>query len=131
MVGSSNGAGNEAPTRSPHRRSLTTTTPYLAGPPGAGKSSAHEHLFSGGDRTHWRELDSDVFKGYLLEAAIDNGSLQEMLPENLRVSDHQGYFYPNELSALVHHESTDLVATAAKDVIGRGDNLAVRDGAAR
>ncbi|TJZ81309.1 hypothetical protein FCG67_01270 [Rhodococcus oryzae] len=42
-----------------------------------------------------------MFKGYLLEAAITDGSLQEMLPEHLRMPADQSYFYPNELSALV------------------------------
>ncbi len=86
----------------------------MAGPPSAGKPSTHERLFN----NHWRELDFDVFKGYLLEAALTDGSLQEMPGE-------QSYFYPDELSALVHRESTELFAVAAREAIGRGESLVI------
>ncbi|GAB2635533.1 hypothetical protein GCM10027068_13790 [Prescottella soli] len=66
-----------------------------------------------------------MFNCCLLAAAITDGSLQEMLPENLRQLDGQSYFYPNELSALVHRESTELFAVAAREAIDRGDNLII------
>ncbi|MFD6896204.1 hypothetical protein ACFWB0_16840 [Rhodococcus sp. NPDC060086] len=49
----------------------------MAGPPGAGKSSTHDQLFRGRDQHRWRELDADVFKRYLLEAALADGTLDE------------------------------------------------------
>ncbi|WP_404316463.1 hypothetical protein [Prescottella equi] len=56
----------------------------MAGPPGAGKSSTHERLFHGRDQRQWRELDADIFKRHLLEAAVADGTLQELLPPELR-----------------------------------------------
>lgn len=99
----------------------------LAGPPGAGKSSTHERLFHGHDQRQWRELDADVFKRYLLEAVVEEGTLQELLPPDLRVDPGQtSRFYPFELSALVHHESTGFLFTAAeREAVDRGENLIV------
>ncbi|WML66376.1 zeta toxin family protein [Rhodococcus sp. AH-ZY2] len=99
----------------------------MAGPPGAGKSSSHDQLFRGRDRRRWRELDADVFKRYLLEAALADGTLEEMLPPELRAAQGEdSRFYPFELSALVHRESTDvLFAAAERDAIADGENLII------
>lgn len=99
----------------------------MAGPPGAGKSSTHDQLFDGRDRSRWRELDADVFKRYLLEAAIDEGALDELLPPEMRAASEAGRgFYPFELSALVHRESTDfLFAAAQRDAVADGENLII------
>ncbi|NKS54418.1 AAA family ATPase [Rhodococcus hoagii] len=99
----------------------------MAGPPGAGKSSTHERLFHGRDQRQWRELDADVFKRYLLEAAVADGTLQELLPPGLRSQPGEtSLFYPFELSALVHRESTDfLFAAAERDAVARGENLII------
>lgn len=48
-----------------------------------------------------------------------------MLPEYLRMPDGQSYFHTNELSDLVHRESTELFAVAAQEAITRGDNLII------
>jgi hypothetical protein len=98
-----------------------------AGPPGAGKSSANAQLFHGRDEDRWRDLDADVFKRYLLEAAVADGTLQQLLPEDYRAQPGQdSLFYPFELSALVHRESTDyLFNPAFEDAVERGDNLVV------
>ncbi len=99
----------------------------MAGPPGAGKSSTHERLFHGRDQRQWRELDADIFKRYLLEAAVADGTLQELLPPELRSQPGEAsLFYPFELSALVHRESTDfLFAAAERDAVARGENLII------
>lgn len=99
----------------------------MAGPPGAGKSSTHDRLFHGRDRRRWRELDADVFKRYLLEAALDEGTVDELLPPQLRAAAKEGSgFYRFELSALVHRESTDfLFAAAQRDAVADGENLII------
>ncbi|MEE2061601.1 zeta toxin family protein [Rhodococcus artemisiae] len=99
----------------------------MAGPPGAGKSSTHEHLFRGRDPRRWRELDADVFKRYLLEAALADGTFEELVPPELRAAPGEGSrFYPFELSALVHRESTDfLFAAAQRDAVADGENLII------
>ncbi|MGW4482030.1 zeta toxin family protein [Rhodococcus triatomae] len=99
----------------------------MAGPPGAGKSSTREHLFSGRDERQWRDLDADEFKRELLEHALADGTLQQLLPEDLRAEPGQaGLFHPFELSALVHQESTDFLFRPALDAaVERGDNLVI------
>lgn len=99
----------------------------MAGPPGAGKSSTHDQLFDGLDRRQWRELDADVFKRYLLEEAVADGTLQGLLPPDLRAQPGEASrFYPFELSALVHRESTDFLFDAAmRESVARGDNLII------
>ncbi|MGU3587382.1 hypothetical protein ACLBYD_30090 [Rhodococcus sp. C26F] len=62
----------------------------MAGPPGTGKSSTHDRLFHGRDRRRWRELDADVFKRYLLEAALGEGTVDELLPPQLRAASEEG-----------------------------------------
>jgi len=88
---------------------------------------AAAQLFGGRDRRRWRELDADVFKRSLLEAALDEGTVHELLPPELRAASEQaGGFYPFELSALVHRESTDfLFAAAQRDAVADGENLII------
>lgn len=43
-------------------------------------SSMHERLFHGWDQRQWRELDAGVFKRYLPEAAVADGTLPQLLP---------------------------------------------------
>ncbi len=99
----------------------------MAGPPGAGKSSTQDQLFDGLDRSQWRELDADVFKRDLLKAAVADGTLQELLPPHLRARPGEASrFYPLELSALVHRESTDFLFDAAmRESVARGENLMI------
>lgn len=97
----------------------------MAGPPGAGKSTAQTHLL--GERIEqYRRLDADEFKRQLLEYAVANGTLQEMLPPELRSpAGEPARFYPNELSALVHRESSLLLETAVEQSIARGENVII------
>jgi len=92
----------------------------MAGPPGAGKSTAQTHLV-GEHPQGWRHLDADEFKLRLLAAADADGSLQQLLPEELRAKPGQSSrFYPNELSALVHIESNLLLETAVAEALSGG-----------
>ncbi|TQC40143.1 hypothetical protein EEB14_56280 [Rhodococcus sp. WS4] len=97
----------------------------MAGSPGAGKSTAQAHLV--GERARgWRHLDADEFKLRLLAAAVEDGSLQQMLPEELRAAQgHPSRFYPNELSALVHIESNLLLETAVAQSLSVGENVII------
>jgi len=97
----------------------------MAGPPGAGKSSAQAELL--GDQVEqYRLLDADEFKRQLLEEAVADGSLQEMLPPELRTAaGDPGRFYPNELSALVHRESSILLETAVEQSLSRGEDVII------
>lgn len=99
----------------------------MAGPPGAGKSTTRAKLFHGRDQSQWRHVDADDFKRHLLEEALADGTLQQLLPEEMRVwPGESSRFHPFELSALVHHESTNfLFNPALEDAIARGDNLII------
>jgi hypothetical protein len=97
----------------------------MAGPPGAGKSTAQAHLV-GKHLQSWRHLDADEFKLRLLAAAGEDGSLQQLLPEELRAAPGQpSRFYPNELSALVHIESNLLLERAVTDALSVGENVII------
>ncbi|WP_280784950.1 zeta toxin family protein [Rhodococcus opacus] len=97
----------------------------MAGPPGAGKSTAQAHLV-GEHPSGWRHLDADEFKLRLLAAAAEDGSLQQLLPEKLRAAPAQpSRFYPNELCALVHVESNLLLETAVAQSLLVGENVII------
>jgi hypothetical protein len=97
----------------------------MAGPPGAGKSTAQAYLV-GEHPQWWRHLDADEFKHRLLQAAVGEGSLQQLLPEDLRTGPGQpSRFYPNELSALVHIESNLLLARAVTESLVVGENVII------
>ncbi|MDJ0004864.1 zeta toxin family protein [Rhodococcus fascians] len=94
----------------------------FAGPPAAGKST-----LMGAPGTHLgehRRIDADDFKTLLLEAAVLDGSIWNLLPEALR-HNRTGQFHPFELSALVHHESTILHARALSEAMRAGENIAI------
>ncbi|WP_213571031.1 zeta toxin family protein [Rhodococcus sp. USK13] len=97
----------------------------MAGPPGAGKSTAPAHMV-GGRAQGWRHLDADEFKLRLLQAAVEDGSVQQLLPEELRAQPGQpSRFYPNELSALVHIESNLLLERALTESLSVGENVII------
>lgn len=74
-----------------------------AGPPGAGKSTTVSELGLAGEG--WRVIDADVIKIRLLEKGLRNGIFDSILSRPLV----DGYpIMLNELSALVHNESTLL-----------------------
>ncbi|MHA4850953.1 MULTISPECIES: zeta toxin family protein [unclassified Rhodococcus (in: high G+C Gram-positive bacteria)] len=97
----------------------------MAGPPGAGKSTAQAHLV-GEHSQGWRHLDADEFKLRLLAAAVEDGSLQELLPEQVRAQPGlPSRFHPNELCALVHIESNLLLETAVAQSLSVGENVII------
>ncbi|MFI5436402.1 AAA family ATPase [Rhodococcus baikonurensis] len=101
------------------------TAILMAGPPGAGKSTA-QHQLVGGALTRWRHLDADEFKLRLLGAAVADGSLQELLPEELRAAQGEpSRLYPNELCALVHVESNVILERAVAQSLTAGENVII------
>lgn len=100
------------------------TAILMAGPPGAGKSTARAQLLDG--EVARRYLDADKFKLRLLEAAVADGSLQELLPPELRAAAGQpSQFYPNELSALVHAESNVILERVVGQCLSMGEDMVI------
>jgi predicted ABC-type ATPase len=101
----------------------------LAGPPGAGKSTAQADLIAttGRPADHFRVVNADDFKDKLLLQAMDDGSYERhLMPPEVRRAQAAGErFYPRELASLVHEESSLLAKSAIRDSIRRGDNLVV------
>lgn len=96
----------------------------LAGPPGAGKSTIFEKLFTAGE---WRVLDPDRFKIDLLREAVDDASYGAFLkPESVRDLEAAGErWFPLELASLVHEESSFLSQRARHNACGRKINVAI------
>lgn len=110
-------AWSEATTNPGRRRRAMV----FAGPPAAGKSTLMRAL--GSDASGHRRIDADDFKALLLGNAVLDDSLPAMLPESLRTVRTQ--FYPLELSALVHRESTLLQERALNASMRAGEDLAI------
>ncbi|MEV7574374.1 zeta toxin family protein [Pseudarthrobacter sp. NPDC089323] len=98
----------------------------LAGPPGAGKSTALKSVL-GNKTTDYLTIDADEFKRALLEEARRDGSYEtHILPDAVRQLQLSGEaFYPLELSSLVHEESSMLAKQLREDAIDRGDNVII------
>ncbi|WP_369745682.1 zeta toxin family protein [Paenarthrobacter sp. AMU7] len=101
----------------------------LAGPPGVGKSTAQDALIAQ-TRTRpeqWLSINPDDFKDDLLVQARADGSYESyMVPDEVRELEAKGEkFYPRELAALVHNESSILAKKAIRDAIDRGDNIVI------
>jgi len=101
----------------------------LAGPPGAGKSTAQNALIKE-TRTqpeHWLAINADDFKDELLEQARVDGSYDShLVPAEVRELEAAGEkFYPRELAALVHNESSILSKKATNEAVRRGDNVII------
>ncbi|MGT2464131.1 zeta toxin family protein [Sinomonas atrocyanea] len=101
----------------------------LAGPPGAGKSTALAELVARARirPEHWLPVDPDHFKDALLQQALADGSYESYLvPEEVRELEAAGErFWPRELASLVHNESSILAKKAIRDALERGDNLII------
>ncbi|WP_234754145.1 zeta toxin family protein [Arthrobacter ramosus] len=101
----------------------------LAGPPGAGKSTAQHALIkhTRSQPEHWLAINADDFKDELLEQARQDGSYDSYLvPEEVRELEAAGEkFYPRELAALVHNESSILSKKATNEALKRGDNVII------
>lgn len=101
----------------------------LAGPPGAGKSTAQAALIQA-TRTqpeHWLPINADDFKDELLQQARQDGSYDSyLLPDEVRALEAAGEkFYPRELAALVHTESSILAKKARNEALESGMNVII------
>ncbi|WP_369745639.1 zeta toxin family protein [Paenarthrobacter sp. AMU7] len=101
----------------------------LAGPPGAGKSTAQAALIQA-TRTqpeHWLPINADDFKDELLQQARQDGSYDSYLvPDEVRALEAAGEkFYPRELAALVHTESSILAKKARNEALEAGMNVII------
>jgi len=98
----------------------------LAGPPGAGKSSVLREVL-GDDAQKFLTVDPDEFKAKLLRQALEDGSYEAVLkPDEVRAQEATGErFFPMDLAALVHEESSLLASQARADAISRGDNVVI------
>lgn len=101
----------------------------LAGPPGVGKSTAQDALVkeTGTQIEHWLPINPDDFKDLLLKQALADGSYESYLvPEEVRELESGGEkFYPRELAALVHTESSILAKSARNEAMKDGKNLII------
>lgn len=92
----------------------------LAGPPGAGKSSARAKLIADLDSSEqdWRDLNADDFKDHLLLRAQRDGTLEhELSPPGTEVLS------PRERASLVHEESSLLMKQERDRAVLRGENV--------
>lgn len=92
----------------------------LAGPPGAGKSSARAKLIAdlGSSEQDWRNLNADDFKDHLLLRAQRDGTLEhELAPPGTEVLS------PRERASLVHEESSLLMKQERDRAVLRGENV--------
>jgi predicted kinase len=101
----------------------------LAGPPGAGKSTAQEQLIAATGRSadHFRVINSDDFKDRLLQQALQDGSYRgHLMPPEVQRAEAAGeQFHPRELASLVHEESGMLASEATNRAIRRGENVVI------
>lgn len=98
----------------------------LAGPPGAGKSGIRGKVLLG-ELGDFLVIDADDFKSRLLREAQSDGSYDSwLMPANVRELAEEGHrFYPLELAALVHEESSYLAKALRSDAIEAGDNIVI------
>ncbi|WP_139738584.1 zeta toxin family protein [Actinomyces wuliandei] len=94
----------------------------LAGPPGAGKGVVRSQVLEeAGQR--FTVVDPDEFKVLLVRAAVEDGSIEAMMPaeavgRGVRLA-------PMELAALVHEESPYLARRVRQAALKRGENVVV------
>jgi predicted ABC-type ATPase len=98
----------------------------LAGPPGAGKSTALGTVL-GESVKEYLTVDADEFKRALLDTAIQDGSYaSHIVPDAVAARERTGeQFFPLELSSLVHEESSMLAKQLRSEAIERGDNVII------
>lgn len=99
----------------------------LAGPPGAGKSTARDAVL-GAQKPTYVLADADEFKRLLLREAIADGSYERwLMPDALRELERTAgeKFFPLELASLVHEESSFLATTFRNTAIAVGENIVI------
>lgn len=97
----------------------------MAGPPGAGKSTALQSIIAatGIPQEKWMLLDADEVKKLLLDQACADGTFQSMVPPELHA---EGIVpYPAELASLVHEESSLLVKALRSKAIQARMNIII------
>ncbi|WP_402372993.1 zeta toxin family protein [Isoptericola rhizosphaerae] len=96
----------------------------LAGPPGAGKGHVQNDVL-GLDRSAWLVVDADKFKEKLLREAVADGSYEGFLkPQAVADREADGeQFFPLELAALVHEESSYLARRLRDEAMRDGANM--------
>lgn len=101
----------------------------LAGPPGVGKTTGQDGLIqaTGTQEEHWLLINADDFKDLLLQQAGQDGSYDSYLvPDEVRTLEAAGEkFYPRELAALVHKESSILAKKARNEALESGMNVII------
>jgi chloramphenicol 3-O-phosphotransferase len=113
--------------RYPHRPGERRAI-VLAGPPGAGKSTACAALMdaSGIPRAHWAVIGNDDFKDQLLLRLLADGAYDRLVPPEVREA-LDGRVWPRELTSLLHEEAGTL-AQRATDIALATDRNVVIDG---
>lgn len=101
----------------------------LAGPPGAGKTTAQDELFASTGTTEddWRILNADDFKDRLFKRALDDGSYDSRLtPPEVSAAEAGGEkVWPRERAALVHEESSAIMKRARDQSMRQGENIII------
>ncbi len=105
----------------------------LAGPPGSGKFSARRALFQAGDEqitgglkdSDFVTIDADTIKEQLLEAAEQDGALQNFLtPPEAKALQAQGETFSKlDFASLVHEESSIITKRCQQAAIEQRRNL--------
>lgn len=98
----------------------------LAGPPGSGKSTIARQLVNEMPEQYLM-IDADEFKIALLQEAIKDGSYEDFIkpPEIARLEREGHDFFPLELAALAHEESSILAAELRNQVVVGKSNIIV------
>lgn len=111
----------EHPAAAQDRRAIV-----LAGPPGAGKSTVLRDVI-GVDKSAWLTIDADEFKHKLLREALTDGTYEQFLkPAPVAEREVAGErFFPLELAALVHEESSFLAAQLQTRALAEGTNIVI------
>ncbi|WP_181025738.1 zeta toxin family protein [Rathayibacter rathayi] len=101
----------------------------LAGPPGAGKTTAQDELFAstGTTKADWRILNADDFKDRLFKRALADGSYDSRLtPPEVSAAEAGGEkVWPRERAALVHEESSAIMKRARDQSMRQGENIII------
>ncbi|MFT2690766.1 zeta toxin family protein [Clavibacter zhangzhiyongii] len=98
----------------------------LAGPPGAGKSTARSSVL-GAASHEFVTIDADEFKSRLLSESVADGSYESWIkPAAVRERESAGErFHPMELSSLVHTESADLADRLRRRAVSQGRDVVI------
>lgn len=98
----------------------------LAGPPGAGKGTILREVLKARN-SRYLTIDADEFKKMLLAQALADGSFESFIqPPAIKELEATGeQFYPLELAALVHEESSILAALARNEALDEGTNIVI------